>query len=261
MREANDAFERQDYPRAIELYTEVEDEATDPGAVAFNKATALYRQAAMTDDSAQKAKMLRDAAAYFGRLKEDTARSGRAHYGRANCLLLGQSTDQAALSEAIECYRACLNDPASSELHANARHNFELAKLLLVQAKQKPPAESPKKKPDNSDPNMPEHKPEENPKPMNMGTQEPGPKDKPNDKGTPIQVKPDPGGMDPMRVEAEPMAGTRSLDPVADHEPAVILSPAEAGQDVDEIAEIIKKARNKQLRQNAPKLPEHIQDK
>src|SRR3954469_9504769 len=71
LRQGNEAFERQDYARAVELYTQAEDEASDPGAVAFNKATALYRQALADDDAGQKARGLRAAADYFGRLRQD----------------------------------------------------------------------------------------------------------------------------------------------------------------------------------------------
>src|SRR3954449_9586733 len=71
LRQGNDAFERQDYARAIEDYTQAEEQAADPGAVAFNKATALYRQALACDDAAQRARGLREAAEYFGRCRED----------------------------------------------------------------------------------------------------------------------------------------------------------------------------------------------
>src|SRR5687767_9347900 len=109
LRQGNEAFERQDYARAVELYTLAEEEAADPGAVAFNKATALYRQALANDAAGERARGLREAADYFGRCRDDEARRARALYGRANCLLQGQADDADALREAIRCYRDCLN--------------------------------------------------------------------------------------------------------------------------------------------------------
>src|SRR6478736_5916071 len=45
LRDGNAAFDRSDYEQAVEFYTQAEDRATDPGQVAYNKATALYRLA------------------------------------------------------------------------------------------------------------------------------------------------------------------------------------------------------------------------
>src|SRR4051812_48041322 len=45
LREGNAAFDRGDYEQAVEFYSQAEDRATDPGQVAYNKATALYRLA------------------------------------------------------------------------------------------------------------------------------------------------------------------------------------------------------------------------
>src|SRR5947199_517822 len=43
LRDGNAAFDRGDYEQAVEFYSQAEDRATDPGQVAYNKATALYR--------------------------------------------------------------------------------------------------------------------------------------------------------------------------------------------------------------------------
>src|SRR5207237_9198616 len=45
LRDGNAAFDRGDYEQAIEFYGQAEDRANDPGQVAYNKATALYRLA------------------------------------------------------------------------------------------------------------------------------------------------------------------------------------------------------------------------
>src|SRR5215470_16578264 len=61
LRRGNAAFEAGKYAVAADLYDKAEVRATDPGQVAYNRATALYRLALAEEDAAQRGKLLRAA--------------------------------------------------------------------------------------------------------------------------------------------------------------------------------------------------------
>src|SRR5438105_2001271 len=105
----------------------------DPRRVQFQQAVNLYRT-----------QRFAEAGDLFGRCAEPagSARSARANYNRGNCAV--QQTmddtdegDVSRLAMAIEHYRSCLAAAASEALTADARHNLEVAKLLLAQANPK----------------------------------------------------------------------------------------------------------------------------
>jgi tetratricopeptide (TPR) repeat protein len=139
LREGNAAFDRGDYEKAIEFYDRAADRATDPGQVAFNKATALYRLA--LDEAEQNP---RDAVRHFREAEEhyrhgaegaDEPRRSRALFGLANSLVQGRG-DVRALMLAVRCYRECLRSP-DRQVAEDARHNLELAKLLWLRVSAK----------------------------------------------------------------------------------------------------------------------------
>src|SRR6516164_5322763 len=86
LNEGNAAFARGDYAEAADLYRRAEARTTDPGRVAFNRATAVYHQALEDPDDA--AELLREAERlYRCCLELDDPRRPRALYGLGNCLL------------------------------------------------------------------------------------------------------------------------------------------------------------------------------
>ncbi len=133
LRQANAAFARGDYAEALALYERAEERAADPGLVAFNKGATLYRLGRW-----------REAQLCYLRCLEDQeappTRRAKGLYDLGNCLLREGAETQSAktLALAIEFYRACLGDAAGRELHGQARHNLELARLLWLKARANP---------------------------------------------------------------------------------------------------------------------------
>jgi tetratricopeptide (TPR) repeat protein len=140
LREGNAAFDRGDYEKAIELYDRAEDRATDPGQVAFNKATGLYRLALdeIEQNPGDAARHFREAEEHYRRSAEgaDEPRRSRALFGLANSLVQGRGDDARALMVAVRCYRDCLRSP-DRQVAEDARHNLELAKLLWLRVSSK----------------------------------------------------------------------------------------------------------------------------
>jgi tetratricopeptide (TPR) repeat protein len=125
LRRGNAAYKRGDYGRAAAAYADAEDRITDPGLAAFNKAAALYQQ-----------ELYREAELSYRCCLEDAAGSRRtfALYGLGTTLVQqGPRRGVGALREAIRCYEECLRQPGiSAELADDARHDIELAKLLIL---------------------------------------------------------------------------------------------------------------------------------
>jgi hypothetical protein len=134
VRRGNRAFEEGDYAVAVKAYEAAELRTPDPGQVAYNKATALYHWARKSD-GVDRIKRFAAAADHYRRCGTDDESRRRllARFGLA-CSLLQTSADEAvSLREAIACLRACLADPTFDEaLAADARHNLQLAKLMLA---------------------------------------------------------------------------------------------------------------------------------
>ena len=124
IRRGNAAYERGDYDAATSAYTEAESRITDPGLAAFNKAAALYQKG-----------LYREAESHYRCCLEDAEglRRIQAWYGLGAALLQqGRERGADVLREAIRCYEECLRQPGiTPELADDARHNLELAKLLL----------------------------------------------------------------------------------------------------------------------------------
>jgi tetratricopeptide (TPR) repeat protein len=169
LRQANAAFARGEYVEALALYEKAEERAADPGLVAFNKGATLYRLGRW-----------REAQLCYLRCLEDQeappARRAKGLYDLGNCLLREGAESQSAktLALAIEFYRACLGDAAGDDLHGQARHNLELARLLWLKARANPSQdrdpredtpESPRKEPEGQKETGPEDGSEEDGKP------------------------------------------------------------------------------------------------
>ncbi len=122
------AYGRGDFARSAELYRSAATAGRDTPAVAHNHAAALYRQARYGDAEER---------------YEHSGSDARTAYNRGNCLLGqgcpdGESTKPDFLTRAAEQYRASLGREGQAanagSLFEDARHNLELAKLLLAQA-------------------------------------------------------------------------------------------------------------------------------
>src|SRR5262249_14680861 len=123
----NTAFARGDYGLAVDLYGHAEERTIDPGLVAFNEATALYQLG-----------HYREAELHYLRCQEDAAgpRLARLLYNLGNCVLKQRRPSPLRLRQAIRHYEECLRQESTdAELAADARHNLEVARLLLQKAR------------------------------------------------------------------------------------------------------------------------------
>jgi len=129
VRQGNEAFGQQDYEAAIAFYEQAETNAVDPGLIAFNKASALFRLGRYAD-----------AAAHWQRCLEDGAiapeRKARAAYDLGTALVQ-QSGDKSrrVLEQAVTAFRQCLDANPDADLRADALHNLELARWLWLRAR------------------------------------------------------------------------------------------------------------------------------
>jgi tetratricopeptide (TPR) repeat protein len=128
LRSGNAAYSGGDFRAAVGLFERAEDRIHDPGLVAFNKAAALYRLGEY-----------RQAELHYRRCLEDAegSRSAAALYGLGNCLVTqSRGENRTLLVDAISFYERLLQQTGTDEpLASDARHNLELAKLLLAGAR------------------------------------------------------------------------------------------------------------------------------
>lgn len=160
VRRGNAAYDRKDYESALLLFTQAEEPTTDPGLIAFNKGAALFRLERFREAELHFRRCLQDAEAPSSRL-------ARAWYDLGNCLVKQAGGDDVkALETALGCFRECDKlGGADDSLRGDARHNFEIARLLWLEARAKTPqkgerpdphetkngAEPPPKKPKKED--------------------------------------------------------------------------------------------------------------
>ena len=126
LRQGNDAIQRKDYEAALKFYEQAEVDAADPGLVAFNKGTALFRLG-----------RLREAELCYLRCLQDKAiapeRRRKALYDLGVALLQrgADSRDTDALARAVESFDLCYQEStADPKLHDDAEYNLELARLV-----------------------------------------------------------------------------------------------------------------------------------
>jgi tetratricopeptide (TPR) repeat protein len=133
LRRGNAAFDREDYDEALRCYAEAEARTTDPGAVAFNEAAALYRSDRFPE-----------AERYYRRCLENARGTRRAQtlFNLGNCLLKrADEKNLDAFAQAVKCYEDCLDQPGLSvSLRGRAENNLELARLLWQKARSEDPA-------------------------------------------------------------------------------------------------------------------------
>jgi tetratricopeptide (TPR) repeat protein len=245
LREGNAAFDRGDYEKAVEFYDRAEARSTDPGQVAFNKATALYRLA--LDEAEQNngdpVRRFREAEEHYRRSAEgaDEPRRSRALFGLANSLVQGRGDDARALMLAVRCYRDCLRSP-DRQVAEDARHNLELAKLLWLRVSAKDSRQS-----ENENKNRQDGSSDKDP-PMN--DQNPG-----TARGDPTMGR---GGMTQAREPIKGQNGENSIEtkqdtpgpsntlPPRTDDALPPLTPQKADEDLAAAMKEIRKTRKSQ---------------
>jgi tetratricopeptide (TPR) repeat protein len=240
LRAANAAFARADFAAAVDLCTRAEERTLDPGLAAFNKGTALYQLG-----------RYREAELHFRRCLEDAAgpRLARGYYNLGNALLQQtRGIDARQIREGIRFYEKCMTESlAEPKIAADAGHNLELARLMLLKAVAgKKGAEQP-----DTDSGNDINPPDTASKDSRQG-----------DEGTRSMVS-DPRGKlggsseipgdaqtDASREDQSTPAGKGNLPPVPDQDELVSLSPEDAAEHLKRATQRIKeelKARRQQL--------------
>jgi tetratricopeptide (TPR) repeat protein len=216
LRRGNAAYERGDFDKAAGAYLEVEARTTDPGLVAYDKAAALYQKGQIRDAER----------AYRCALEDATGvRRACALYGLATALVR-QSPERGAevLRDAIRSYDSCLREPdVGAELAEDARHNLELAKILITLI---PPKSS--DKPDNQrDEKEEQPKPPPEPRTSPESGLEQSGQGKADARGEKQRVRKD-QAKDARQTDEGSSGAGRELPPVPDQEDPAPMSPEDA---------------------------------
>jgi hypothetical protein len=145
------AYKAGDYTRAEARFRQAEQTDPDPGRAAHNHAAALYRLGRFNDADKD-----------YDRSAEGTAlRAARAAYDRGDCVFCEAcaeegTADPALLERAVQHYEACLqmegHTPEAGSLFDDARHNLELAKLILAEFAESESATAEEKTADSQNP-------------------------------------------------------------------------------------------------------------
>jgi tetratricopeptide (TPR) repeat protein len=241
VRQGNAAFGRGEFDQALKLYERAEERSVDPGLLAFNEGTSLYREG-----------RYRAAEMHYRRALEGARgeRRVRALYDLGNCLLQqAGDSDASGLEEAIRCYEHCLADAnAAAELKGNAGHNLELSRLLLLKA-----AIAGKDTTSPKDTEQGNEVSQDNQGQRPMGS----------DRASPQGSRPDPTG----RTGTQPNAGQQAIEttlqtpgkgnlrPVPDTEELVPLAPEDTTALLERVAARILREQRDYRQSAAPALP------
>ncbi|HEY7314058.1 MAG TPA: hypothetical protein VH643_32205 [Gemmataceae bacterium] len=240
LEEGHTAFARGDYAAAADLYERAEMYSTEPARVAFFLAGAKYHLAVKTEGTSPE--LLEAEKLYRCCLDPSNPLRPRALYGLGNCLLLkAGGRDAAGLRTAVACFDQCLQSAGDDEsLAADARHNREKVRLLLLQFQ--PPANgSQSDTPPNED--EPPHPPRPDPRqptPTPIGPQgQDG-----NSDGQPFDgaVKPE-DGTAANKSNEPPSPGKGNLDPIPDEVDVAPLSPHDAVEHLELAAKKVLQER------------------
>jgi tetratricopeptide (TPR) repeat protein len=237
LRSGNDAFVRGDWEAAESSYAQAEERSPDPGLVAFNKGSALYRHGDF-----------RRAELCFRRALGDAdipaERRGRALYNLGNCLVRqAGETDVKALQAAIECFERAVRESPDEGVRTDAGHNLEVAKLLWAKARAKrPPNERDPEWDDRQDPKRP---PPEGPKPPDPGSESNSENSRKLDAGPKLDVGkgPEAGAIPKETDKAAPGAG--NLPVLPDTGQVESLAPEDARAVLKKAAERLQRERRK----------------
>jgi hypothetical protein len=259
VRRGNEAFEARDYSRAIELYEQAEVHATDPGLIAMNKAAAFYQQAQIARGAQQRQWFHRAEQQYRCALEgAEEPRRLRASFGLAGSLSQGRPDNVASLTRAIACYRECLASPALDEpLAANVRHNLEIAKLLLLRAREKPGQQE--KPPDESGSDNPpkgKQPDDQNPQTPRQGDNPRQGEKKPGGNEVPVESK----DGKKQQPESQRVADKGTEPVLDDNTPSPSLDPADAARALDDAHEKIQALRKGNRMRSSRRIPGAVKD-
>ena len=250
VRQGNAAFERGDFAGAVEFYARAEERTADPGLIAFNEAAALYQLG-----------RYRDAELRLRRCQEDATgnRRGRLLYNLGNCLVQeARSRNPSRLREAINTYEQCLQqEGVEPELAADARHNLEVARLLLQKAQSSRESQNEA----NED----------------QGGASPQPEEQRSDArpGGDQAVTSLPNGMDkagqalnrtgdrntaPTKTGQPPPPGKGNLPPIPDEDELTAMSAEDAAQHLKQAASRIAQERREYRERPMPAPPANVRD-
>jgi len=230
----NTAFADENYAEAVRCYAQAQDRDTEPGRVAFNYGSTLFRMG-----------KYRDAERQFRCAVESTGprdRLARSLYNLGTCLLQSSDgKDARRLAEAVDCFARCLKLAGlSAEAAADARHNLELAKVLW-RAARGTSAAPPENDTSHGDDDRPPDKPPETNPGNDPGSQPGTPDPRGND-----QAVPTPGagvGPKPMPVANQPHPGAGQMSPIPADQQAQPLPPREARELLRQAGERIIRER------------------
>lgn len=247
VRRGNAAFETKDYAGAVRSYEQAEALTTDPGLVAFNKASALYQLALSSKVPHEKLALFRRARDHYRCAADDPAAPRRrlARFGLANSLLQGHGEDVGAVREAIACYRDCLKrDVLDESLLTDTRHNLEVAKLTLVRLLARRDSDKPPPDQGGNDSKDPPKKENDPKKPPGMGDSQHG-SSRPQATEHGAEVK---NGDKPTPTKQHD-AGKGNLEPIADEMLTPPLSVQEAVEEIDlAVQRILLEQRSRRYR-------------
>ncbi|HZT78624.1 MAG TPA: hypothetical protein VFA26_00260 [Gemmataceae bacterium] len=241
VRRGNAAYERRAYSEAAELYDKASRRTTDPGQAAFNRAAALYAQ-----------NHFREAELLYRACLEDAVgrRRACALYGLGNALTQqGPERGAGVLAEAVRCYERCLRHAdTDADLAADARHNLELAKLMLAQAPPRSDNQGESRRDAEASPKPPPEQP--------MGQEpdlQPGAGKPEGNSKRPLKAQ---QGKDAMETDDPAAGGTPgSLPPVPDQGELAQMSREDAEKHLAQAVERINRERRKYVEQQRPKYP------
>jgi tetratricopeptide (TPR) repeat protein len=234
----NQAMQREDYENALQLYQQAEERGTDPGLIAFNKATAYYRLRDFRQAENHYRMALGDAA-----IPEH--RRARGFFNLGDCLVeQAGDKDFKLLREAIRCYEHCLDSGPDDGLRNDAIHNLELAKLLWIKAR----AQDPEKQTPNSD--DPPGRPDQNPKDPRKDDSGPADDGQGPDKYTDPRFDKDPNGKlpgndQPKKIDAAPKPGPSHVPVVPDTDELEQRSPEDTRAALEHAEKRLRKERER----------------
>jgi hypothetical protein len=250
VRQGNAAFGRGDFSAAGACYALAEERTLDPGLVAFNEAALLYQEG-----------RFREAELHYRRSLEgaEGLRRAQAIYGSGNCLVQqAKNRDLRRLREAIKLYEECLADGgADAGLILDARHNLELARLLLLQAKAHKESNSATNEDQTSETSRPEDKGADS----RFGEDQPGSL-APDALGRPERASD--AARDPNAAAAkanqQPSPGKGDLPPLPDEDELKPLPAEDTAEYLKQAAARIAKERRTYRERPAPPAPPNVKD-
>jgi tetratricopeptide (TPR) repeat protein len=269
VRQGNGAYARGEFDRAADLYQQAEEHTTDPGLVAFNKATALAARGQFAEAATLYWLCLGDAGPQIAarlRQQPDRALPGRLVGAAGPRLIrvlynLGTSALQESqgknpdlTEQAAVYFDHCLRlDPRDGTLRSNARHNLELAKEFL-RLNPRPPGHDRKTNPDQP----PDDKPPRKDPNGNEQTDNGNEPDRGQNGKTSNDRQTDPGD-NPLATE-ERTAGKGNLAPLPDQDELVPLSRDEVAQHLRQAVARILGERREYQKQAYSNKSSHVLD-